>query len=67
MDFLGKQVKAHKIKAETKYPGVLKKSGDIIFWLSADERRVPLKLEAKIKIGSVKASIIDYKKGNDKL
>lgn len=67
IDFLGKQVKAYKIKAETKYPGVLKKSGDIIFWLTADERRVPLKLEAKIKIGSVKASIIDYKKGNDKL
>lgn len=61
IDFLGKKVKAYKVKAETKYPGVLKKKGDINFWLTADERRIPLRLEAKIKIGSVKATIIDYK------
>jgi len=61
VDFLGRDVKAYKVRAETKYPGVLKKKGDIIFWLTADKSRIPLKLEAKIKIGSVKARLVDYK------
>jgi hypothetical protein len=62
-NYLGKDVKAFKIKAETKYPGVLKKKGDILLWMTADEKRVPLRLEAKIKIGTVKANLINYTPG----
>ena len=63
IDYLGKDIKAFKIKAETHYPGVLKKKGDILFWVSADKRRIPLKLEAKIKIGTVKGKLINYESG----
>lgn len=63
VDYLGKEVKAFKIKAETKYPGVLKKKGDILLWMTADKNRIPLKLEAKIKIGTVKAKLINYTPG----
>lgn len=52
---------AFKINAETHYPGVLKKSGDISFWFSNDERRIPLKFSAKIKIGSVEGELVNYK------
>lgn len=54
---------AIKIKAETHYPGVMKKKGKITFWFSNDENRRLLKFEGKIKIGSVKGHLIDYKPG----
>jgi flagellar motor protein MotB len=54
---------AIKIKAETRFPGVLKKRGDIIFWFSNDKYRRLLKFEAKIKIGSVKGHLVKYEEG----
>mgnify|MGYP000470267167 CR=1 FL=1 len=42
-----------KLRVETHFPGVLSKKGDIEFWFSDDERRIPLKFSAKVKIGSV--------------
>ena len=58
-----KDVKAIKIKAETNFPGVLKKSGDIIFWYGADAEKRLLKFQAKIKIGSVYGELVEYKPG----
>ena len=55
-----KDVKAIKIKAETNFPGVLKKSGDIIFWYGNDEFRKLLKFQAKVKLGSINGELIDY-------
>ena len=49
---LGK-VRAVVVKPETKYQGVLQKRGDSFLWLSGDERRFPLRLEAKVKIGAI--------------
>lgn len=57
------EVKAIKIKAETNFPGVLKKSGDIIFWYGNDAERRLLKFQAKIKIGSVYGELVEYKPG----
>lgn len=39
-------------------------SGDdaIKFWMSADDRRIPLKIRAKMWIGAVEVDITDYKK-----
>ncbi len=59
----GSDVKAIKIKAETNFPGVLKKSGDIFFWYGADEDRRLLKFQAKIKIGSVNGELVEFKPG----
>lgn len=59
----GNNVDAIKLKAETNFPGVLKKSGDILFWYSADSDRKFLKFQAKIKIGSVFGELVEYKPG----
>ena len=59
----GKNILAYRLKAETHFPGVLQKSGDINFWFAADEERRLLKFQAKIKIGSIVGEIVDYKHG----
>ncbi len=59
----GNDVEAIKIRAETNFPGVLKKSGDINFWYGADSDRKLLKFQAKIKIGSVYGELVEYKPG----
>lgn len=58
-----KEVKAYKLQAETHFPGVLQKSGDINFWYAADETRRLLKFQAKIKIGSIFGELVEYKPG----
>lgn len=60
---MGEWVDALKIKAETHFPGVLKKSGDINFWYSAGDMKKLLKFEAKVKIGSIEGELIEYKEG----
>lgn len=59
----GNNVKAIKIRAETHFPGVLKKSGDIIFWYGIESERKLLKFQAKVKIGSIYGELVDYKPG----
>lgn len=51
---------AFKIIASTKYEGDTLKSGDMIFWFSTDERKIFLKFEAEIKIGSISGDIEKY-------
>ncbi len=51
--------KAIRLHATTKYTGETLKSGDIYFWFSDDNHRTLLKAQAKIKIGSVTADVVD--------
>jgi len=51
--------KAIKVHATTQYSGDHLKSGELYFWFSDDESRTLLKVQAKIKIGSVTAEIVD--------
>lgn len=51
--------KAIRLHATTKYTGETLKSGDIYFWFSDDNHRTLLKAQAKIKIGSVTADLVD--------
>lgn len=51
--------KAIRVHATTKYTGETLKSGDLYFWFSDDDRKTMLKAQAKIKIGSVTADIVD--------
>jgi len=60
---MGKKINAIKLAAETHFPGVLKKSGDIHFWYSADKLRKLLKFSAKVNIGTVEGTLIDYAEG----
>lgn len=50
---------AIRVHATTKYTGETLKSGDLYFWFSDDKHRTLLKAQAKIKIGSVTADIVD--------
>lgn len=59
----GKDIKAIRVNAQTRFPGVLEKKGDIIFWYSADEKKRLLKFEAQVKIGAVSGVLVDYSPG----
>ena len=54
---------AFVIKPETRFEGVLKKKGDIFFWISADKHRSFLKIDAKVKIGKVIAYLKELEYG----
>ncbi len=51
------------LKPETKYQGILKKQGDSFIWISDDDRRFMVRLEAKVKIGSIVASLKSFEPG----
>lgn len=51
------EVQAIVIRPEMKYQGILKKAGDSFLWLTDDSRRIPIRLEAKVKIGTVVAQL----------
>lgn len=63
IEIMDKDVKAIRINAETRFPGVLERKGDILFWFSADKRKRLLKFEAQVKIGSVAGELVEYKDG----
>ena len=45
------------VRPEVKYEGVLKKTGDSFIWYSDDERRFPLRMEARVRVGTVTADL----------
>jgi hypothetical protein len=51
------------LKPETRFQGVLKKQGDSFLWLTDDDRRVIVRLEAKVKIGTVVANLKHFEPG----
>lgn len=54
------EYKAHLLEIETKAKGKTIKGGQMKFWYSADTKRIFLKFEAEIKIGSIKGEIESY-------
>jgi hypothetical protein len=63
VDFDGEDIPALKLVAETHFPGVLKKKGDITFWYSNDKLRRLLRFEAKVKVGTLKGEMLEYTAG----
>jgi hypothetical protein len=57
------RIRAIVLKPETKYQGVLQKKGDSFVWLSDDDRRILLRLEAKVRIGTVAAQLKSLEPG----
>jgi len=55
---------AIKIKASIVTRGALSQTGDIFLWLSDDEHKYILRIEAKIKIGTLVSEVIEIEKGN---
>jgi hypothetical protein len=54
---------ALKLRLGARINGQLKKPDDNFLWLSLDETRIPLRLEAKVKIGTIVATLIKYEPG----
>lgn len=43
--------------------GLFKAKGEVFIWLTADERRIPVKMKSKIFIGAISASMVKYTPG----
>jgi hypothetical protein len=43
--------------------GVFNQQGRLLVWITADERRMPVKLESKVTFGAFEAILIDYETG----
>ena len=55
------EFKSFMIKPVTRFEGILQAKGDVIIWFSDDEKRIPLKLSAKIKLGSLEGNLMEYR------
>ena len=53
------------IKPEFEIKGVFKPVGDIRIWMSDDDRKIILRIESKIKIGTIVSQITKYSPGQD--
>lgn len=53
------------IKPETKFQGVMKKTGDVLVWISDDDRRILLRIEGKVKIGSIVGELVKFEPGQN--
>jgi len=45
------------VRPEMKFQGILKKQGDSFIWLTDDDRRFVVRLEAKVRIGTIIATL----------
>ena len=46
------------IKPILKSEGIFARTGDMLIWLTDDERRIPLLMKSKVKIGSITATLV---------
>lgn len=53
------------LRPDTKYQGILQKKGESFIWLSDDDRRVLVRLEAKVRIGTVVAQLKKMEPGTE--
>lgn len=49
------------IKPIMKSEGIFLKTGDIFIWLTDDEKKIPVRLKSKVKVGSVTAELVGGK------
>lgn len=58
------EVNTIKIATYPKYEGVFMHKGEIMMWLTDDERKVPVLMKSKISIGSIMATLTEMKGGD---
>jgi hypothetical protein len=54
------------IKTFPKYEGVFMHKGEILIWLTDDERKIPVLMKSKISIGSIVATLMEMRTGDEK-
>ncbi len=52
-----------KVRALTEFSGKLQQSGDLFVYFTADDARVPVKMEAQFLVGSMTAEAVQYQPG----
>ncbi|MBI2712643.1 MAG: DUF3108 domain-containing protein [Bdellovibrio sp.] len=57
------KVKAWVIRPQMRENGEIKNKEDSFIWISDDERRVPLRVEAKVKVGTIVAKLWKFEPG----
>ena len=45
------------VRPETGYRGIAAKTGDSFIWFTDDEKRYPIRMDAKVKIGTIVAAL----------
>jgi hypothetical protein len=60
---LGRRTPTVKLKIETRYNGVIQQNGDSFIWLTDDDRRFIVRLEAEVKIGSLRIRLTELDRG----
>lgn len=53
-----------KLKTYPKYDGVFMHKGEIIIWVTDDNRKIPLLMKSTISIGSIIATLTEFKQGD---
>jgi hypothetical protein len=56
------QVETMKVQPQLPFEGLYEKMGNPEIWLTADSNRIPVRIEAKIKIGSLTAELAEYRR-----
>ncbi len=46
------------IKPVLKFEGIFARTGDMFIWLTDDERRIPVQMKSKVRIGSITATLV---------
>lgn len=57
----GIKYKALKMKLLVEEAGIITDGSKIQFWISDDENKIPLRIEAELAIGSLKVDLVEYK------
>jgi hypothetical protein len=52
-----------KIRTAPRDKGDLKKKGEVVLWLTDDDRKVPVLMKTKLKVGSFVFELVDWKPG----
>ncbi len=60
------EFKTLKIKASILSRGALTQTGDVFLWITNDDRKYIVRIEAKIKIGTIVSEVIEIKPGQIK-
>ncbi len=53
-----------KVQAMVRYEGLFMDRGDVFIWFTEDEKRIPVMMQSKIKIGSITAVLSSRREGN---
>ncbi len=61
---LGRRTKVVRVEVRTIKDGKIKQQGKSFIWYTDDERRIPVLIEAKVKVGTVKAALTEVQLGH---